>query len=82
MKWSHYLVLKNALQLGCQIIGVGQTLWFDQKPVIKAYAEKIQTLRISSKSESTNTFMKKGGNANYGRMAMNKKKQCESKIQD
>ena len=24
--------------------------------------------------------MKKGGNANYGRMAMNKRKQCESKI--
>ena len=80
MKWYHYLELKLALQLGCKIIGVGQTLWFEQRPVIKSYAEKIQKLRITSKSESMKTFCKKLGNANYGSMAMNKRKQCESKI--
>ena len=64
MKWYHYLELKNAVQLGCEIVSVGDTLWFKQKAVIKSYGEKIQKLKMTSKSESTKTFCKKSGNSN------------------
>ena len=47
-----FLELKKcSFNLDVKLLVQDKLLWFEQKPVIKAYAEKIQKLKLTSKSE-------------------------------
>ena len=74
----HYMELKIALDRGFVIDYVGETLWFDQAPIMKDFCDKVQAWRRASNTEFEKSFYKLILNSLYGRMLMNTRKFCDS----
>jgi hypothetical protein len=72
--------LKIALERGFVIDYIGETLWFDQSPILKDFCDEVQAFRKASKTEFEKSFYKLILNSLYGRMLMNTRKFCDSYI--
>ena len=54
----HYMELKIALSRGFVIDFVGESLWFDQAPILRDFCDRVQAWRRESKTEFEKSFYK------------------------
>ena len=80
MEPFHYMELKFALERCFVLDYVGETLWFDQAPILKNFCDSIQSFRRSSNTEFEKIFYKLILNSLYGWMLMNTRKFSDSYI--
>ena len=74
----HYMELKIALERGFVVDYFGETLWFNQAPILKDFCDEVQELRKASNTEFEKSFYKLILNSLYGIMLMNTRKFCDS----